>query len=698
MDLPSEVGTKAVSIDPSSDCEELTPTDVVEVLEGAEDEVSFAPSGSGNVPIPGGPMSEEQIRLNAEVESALEVAGALPVTPLEVGEEAELGLAAARARLKRTLRDADRVVEGPGGVASAEWVLGRERKTLRSLAPLPWECGVTGLVLGAPLLQVPSLPPPLESMADLVTDMVAVKPQIASRRDPPVPGVTRKNAPSALLTAEAQEREKALRSVKVMVYEGADHFGINSLEDVTDDDTAFEETLKDSLARKATATIKSRVSAMILYIRWCHAAGYAPFPLSEVVCYAYVRNLRQDRAPATRGMKFKEALGFFQGTLGLKNVGEVITSPRFQGAVFSHADTKRPLVQRDPLSVVEVSVLESAVLRASLSEPEIVFLGYCLFCLHTCARFGDAQRLEGEPIVDGQYVEAKTAHFKTAHVRGAGKRLLPLAGFAAGVSGEDWARKWLEARKLQKLEAGPDTPTMPAQVQLSDKVTWSQSSMTTSEATAWLVQILRKAGTSRKDMSTLGTHSLRCTLLSWCAKAGVSETSRRLLGRHLKPKDRSVVIYSRDALSKPLRELQEVLEAIRVGKFEPDKSRSGYWSRAQEVDPTDAAPVETPLTGPEVSSSSESEQESEPDEGEVSRAEREVIGLGKGPASMGGDTYVIHQKRGTVHLTHLEKDDLLACGKGLSSLFVPFSEHDVEVTAFCKICFGASVSKSAGKA
>eukprot|EP00971_Amphidinium_carterae_P341592 6480467-Amphidinium_carterae.1 len=58
----------------------------------------------------------------------------------------------------------------------------------------------------------------------------------------------------------------------------------------------------------------------------------------------------------------------------------------------------------------------------------------------------------------------------------------------------------------------------------------------------------------------------------------MSEGSRRLLGRHVKPKDRSVLVYSRDALARPLRELGEVLSHIGHDRFHPDKTRSGYWS------------------------------------------------------------------------------------------------------------------------
>eukprot|EP00971_Amphidinium_carterae_P315511 6271280-Amphidinium_carterae.1 len=46
---------------------------------------------------------------------------------------------------------------------------------------------------------------------------------------------------------------------------------------------------------------------------------------------------------------------------------------------------------------------------------------------------------------------------------------------------------------------------------------------------------------AQADQKRPGTHSMKNTLLSWCAKAGIAEGCHRLLGRHVKPKDRSVL-------------------------------------------------------------------------------------------------------------------------------------------------------------
>ena len=99
--------------------------------------------------------------------------------------------------------------------------------------------------------------------------------------------------------------------------------------------------------------------------------------------------------------------------------------------------------------------------------------------------------------------------------------------------------------------------------------------MSTRDALAWLKQVASQLGFDRTD--ELGTHSCKRTLLSIAAKAGMSLSQRRLLGGHTRADDKAVIIYSRDHLAAPLRELQKVIELVRRGVFAPDVTRSGRW-------------------------------------------------------------------------------------------------------------------------
>ena len=72
----------------------------------------------------------------------------------------------------------------------------------------------------------------------------------------------------------------------------------------------------------------------------------------------------------------------------------------------------------------------------------------------------------------------------------------------------------------------------------------------------------------------MGAHSLKATTLSWMAKYMVPERVRRLMGYHVKPKDKSVLVYSRDALATGLEYLTRIINDIQQKKFRPDAPRN----------------------------------------------------------------------------------------------------------------------------
>ena len=68
----------------------------------------------------------------------------------------------------------------------------------------------------------------------------------------------------------------------------------------------------------------------------------------------------------------------------------------------------------------------------------------------------------------------------------------------------------------------------------------------------------------------ISSHSLKSTTLSWCAKYGLSGTTRSILGRHSGALADTYTIYSRDLTVAPTRELQSVIVEIAEGRFLPD--------------------------------------------------------------------------------------------------------------------------------
>ena len=81
------------------------------------------------------------------------------------------------------------------------------------------------------------------------------------------------------------------------------------------------------------------------------------------------------------------------------------------------------------------------------------------------------------------------------------------------------------------------------------------------------------------------THArLLCyTLLSFLAKFGASIPDKEILGGHT-GRMKSVLTYSRDSLASPLRVLNNMLERIRQGFFDPNATRSGMMKADVKVE------------------------------------------------------------------------------------------------------------------
>ena len=93
-----------------------------------------------------------------------------------------------------------------------------------------------------------------------------------------------------------------------------------------------------------------------------------------------------------------------------------------------------------------------------------VFSGFCAFCVHTRSRFADAARIGLEPFMDGAYIAAaaRPDRWETGRRQRRTGELIPLAGHAAGLSGEPCAEHWLAARVEAGLDASVEDCLMPA--------------------------------------------------------------------------------------------------------------------------------------------------------------------------------------------------------------------------------------------
>ena len=240
--------------------------------------------------------------------------------------------------------------------------------------------------------------------------------------------------------------------------------------------------------------------------------------------------------------------------------------------------------------------------------------------------------------------------------------------------------------------------------------------MSAGEATLALRELLAVYGVAADRVQRLSSHSLKTTVLSWAAKAGLSIEHRRLLGHHTAPGDLSALNYSRDALSKPLEEVCRMIDSIAAGSFQPDLPRS---ARLLESRPAGEADV------PEAQAA---QAASEPDfllvdEGDLEASQTSSEGEGHGLGSaesadsdgqvpdVAGDHAVLqalrpdllrghgrmdgaalwqHATSGIVHAA--AEGDRARCGRVLGPFHAPIAAELSGPWPICRVCQTASRS------
>ena len=112
--------------------------------------------------------------------------------------------------------------------------------------------------------------------------------------------------------------------------------------------------------------------------------------------------------------------------------------------------------------------------------------------------------------------------------------------------------------------------------------------------------MLLQKGFGLQALLQVGTHSLKATPLSWCAKGGVAREQRQILGYQSIPGVKAMLHYSRDEQSGPLRFLTEVIEHVRSWSFDPDASCSGRYLPKKKDSKTPTSERSSQSIGPQL--------------------------------------------------------------------------------------------------
>ena len=277
------------------------------------------------------------------------------------------------------------------------------------------------------------------------------------------------------------------------------------------------DVIMDVLSKKATGTIHDRAGPLLRYVYWCNQKGLTPFPFAEKPLYAFVNEIGQVCAP-TFPRSFLCSVAFAGHVMGAESALLALESRRLTGAAAKFFKEKRKLVQKSPLTVAQVKILESIVSNRSKRKlPDRVAAGFFLWLIAARARFSDGQNsgiltLDTCETADGVngYLEANVARTKSSMTLERKTRFLPMAGAIRLLNDDPWAVHYIEAMLEASLTMGADKPLLPS----PSEVGWGSLPITAEAATAWLKSLLVSGGSSQEDVKDLGPHSCKITALS----------------------------------------------------------------------------------------------------------------------------------------------------------------------------------------
>ena len=354
-------------------------------------------------------------------------------------------------------------------------------------------------------------------------------------------------------------------------------------------------TMRDVLGSKSPLTLLKRVNSITRYTSFLRARGIGA-PGVESDFYAFLNEQRDAGAPQSRLASVVEAVRFLEHVLGLEGVSGLL-SKRCLGA--ARLPTAGPQKQASPLTVDELKALHSILLDEDDTLWDRNMAGAFLCCVYTRSRWSDFQHantiLADPDISMPEFVELTISDYKTKSANSWRGGLLAAVAPAVGVTSDNWAAAWLSLRETLGAPLEEGYPVMPAP-DLSGVPT--KRPISTKEVSGWIRLLLDRRGLAFGERR-VSSHSAKATMLSFLSKFGADLAIREILGAHVSHLQ-SVIRYSRDALAEPLRVMCRMLNDIRIGRFVPDATRSGYFQEAEFAMPCNGEEAAVVISDDEV--------------------------------------------------------------------------------------------------
>ena len=332
--------------------------------------------------------------------------------------------------------------------------------------------------------------------------------------------------------------------------------------------------LRDALGVKTPRTALKRAQTLLRYFSWLQSNGQDWDPWNRLMCLQYMGQTGTQVQAASKGITLLEALRFSKYVMDLPIPEALLSDPQLRGRAQRLMIAKDTYHPARPLKASELALLEKAM-DSGMDTRDVYLLGAVIFAVLSRSRWSDLRYVDqfwveraefnGEPF---GFVEARTKFHKTATSLAKKLRYMPLVAPLQGVTEVDWSKIWLES--MLELNVDINYEPFGAICRAPSQGGGLCARSCTSEEIGAFINKLLKTGSD----NSISSHSFKHTTLVWCSAYGLDEPSRTLLGHHELQGSKSMAVYSRDMLTRPLQLYCSMLSNIRKDHFRPDESRT----------------------------------------------------------------------------------------------------------------------------
>ena len=358
-----------------------------------------------------------------------------------------------------------------------------------------------------------------------------------------------------------------------------------AVKDAVSDDKDYSGILRDVFGNKSPRTANKRASTMLALFSWLDKKSLCVWPVRPDYVAAYLNESNVLGAGSTKGKTLMEAFRFCRHVMRLPGLEDIIDDPVLSGRVRRMDAARDTIKQSRPLKLSEVKFIEEFMMSDSCIFDRYI-AGCILFAIYSRSRWSDLAFLSDLSLDTAEtelglvgFVEGSTKFQKTGSTALKRAMQMPLVAPIRGVSDNSWAVEWFGI--LGQVQFNTSAKPVGAICRPPTNGTLGTRHLSSEEIGDFLNHMLGLHGEN-----VVTSHCMKATTLTWCAKYGLDEPARTLLGHH-ELQSQSLACYSRDMLSRPLALYESMLLNIRTGRFLPDETRSGRFLQRK----SDAASV-----------------------------------------------------------------------------------------------------------